>query len=128
MKQKNERQFAGVCINNSHAIIIATGEDQETGSYEILEKIDADGSHVSDSEHTRNNAKRADSIKYFKAISGHLLHYDEILLFGTGQSQEQLHNFLKEDQHFNTKQITVDSSENLTDPQMIAKVRDFFKS
>jgi len=126
MKQKNEKLYAGVCVDNSHAIII--GADKETGTYEILDKVKADDSHVSGSEHTRNNAQHADSIKYFKAISGHLSNYDEILIFGTGQSQEQLNNFLKEDQHFNNKKISVESSENLTDPQMIAKVRDFFKS
>lgn len=126
MKQKHEKQYAGAWLDNSHAFVIAAGEDKEAGAFEILEKVKAPESHGGGSEHTMNNAKHADDIKYFKSISAHLLNYDEILLFGTGKAQEQFHNFLKEDAQFNNKKITVDSSEHLTDPQMIAKVRDFF--
>lgn len=126
MKQKHEKQYAGVCLDNNHAIVIAAGENKEADAFEVLEKVKAPDSHGGGSEHTMNNAKHGDQIRYFKSIAAHLMHYDEILLFGTGKSQEQFHNFLKEDGQFNNKKITVDSSEHLTDPQMIAKVRDFF--
>ncbi len=128
MTQKHEKHQAGVCLDNSHARIIAVGSDKEAGIYEVLHNVKSAEHSTGGSEHTMNNAKHADSIKYFKDISAQLLPYDDILLFGTGKSQEQLHNFLKEDQQFSHKKITVDSSDHLTDPQMIAKVRDFFKS
>jgi hypothetical protein len=57
-----------------------------------------------------------------------LLSCDEILVFGPGKSQEEFQNFLEKDAHFNSKKITVASAEALTDPQMIARVRDFFKA
>ncbi|TKK64214.1 hypothetical protein FC093_22995 [Ilyomonas limi] len=75
-----------------------------------------------------NNSKQSDSRKYFKALSSLLLNYDEILVFGPGKSQEQFQHYLQEDAQFNSKKITIDSAEHLTDPQMIAKVRNFFKS
>jgi hypothetical protein len=50
------------------------------------------------------------------------------LIFGAGKAQEQFKNFLMEDAHFKTKKITIDSADTLTDPQMIAKVRDFFSA
>jgi hypothetical protein len=64
---------------------------------------------------------------HFKSVSTLLLNYDEILVFGPGKSQEQFQNHLKHDAQFKSKQITIESAEQLTDPQMIAKVRDFFK-
>jgi stalled ribosome rescue protein Dom34 len=128
MKQRTERQYAGVCLDNTIAVIIAQDHENDNNEYTIHSKIDADKSNSSGSEHTMNNAKHADDIKYFKSISAALHSYDEVLLFGTGKAQEQFHNFLKEDAQFNNKKITVDSADNLTDPQMIAKVRDFFKS
>ncbi|HJW27742.1 MAG TPA: hypothetical protein VJ508_00660, partial [Saprospiraceae bacterium] len=56
-----------------------------------------------------------------------LLNYDEILIFGPGKSQEELRNFLHEDAHFNSKRIILTTSQHITDHQMIATVRDFFK-
>lgn len=124
MKQKQQKQLAGVWLDNQHAIIIAQGEGQEFG---VQNKVKVTGTHGGDSEHSMNNSKQTESLKYFKELSSMLMPYDEILLFGPGQSQEQFQHHLKEDVQFNHKQITVDSSGNLTDPQMIAKVRDFFQ-
>lgn len=128
MTHKQEKKHTGVCMDNSHALVIALEDDNETGEYKILHKVKADEQHGGGSEHSMNNAKHAGSIKYFKSISSQLLNYDDILLFGTGKAQEQFHNFLKDDQQFSNKKITIDSSEQMTEPQMIAKVRDFFKS
>ncbi len=75
-----------------------------------------------------NNAKQSDMLKYYKTVSNLLLDYDEILVFGPGKSQEQFQHHLQQDAQFNSKQITIDSAEQLTDPQMIARVREHFKS
>lgn len=124
MKQKQQKQNAGVWLDNQHAIIIAHDEKQDYG---ILNKVKVTGHQGSGSEHSMNNSKQSESLKYFKALSTQLMPYEEILLFGPGQSQEQFQRHLKEDVQFNSKQISIDSSSSLTDPQMIAKVRDFFK-
>ncbi len=124
MKQQNKKQNAGVWIDNQKAMIITSDND---GDYTIKEKLKADENFGSGSEHSMNNAKQSGNLKYFKTISNQLLKYDEILIFGPGKSQEQLQNHLEEDAQFNKKKISIDSAEHLTDPQMIAKVRDFFK-
>lgn len=128
MKQNNQKHYAGVWLDNSKAIIIANTSENESGDYIIQNKVKAKGSQSGGSEHSMNNAKQSDILKYFKSVSSLLLNYDEILVFGPGQSQEQFQNHLKEDAQFKNKQITIDSAEQLSDPQMIAKVRDFFKS
>ncbi|HVE61686.1 MAG TPA: hypothetical protein VNA26_07700 [Chitinophagaceae bacterium] len=123
MKKNNKKQNAGVWIDNQKAMIItADGAD-----FSIKEKLKADENFGGGSEHSINNAKQSGNLKYFKAISGRLLNYDEILIFGPGKAQEQLQNHLEEDAQFNNKKITVDSAEHITEPQMIAMVRDFFK-
>ena len=126
MKQ-NEKQQVGVWIDNQEAILITNTPDSEAKEYTIHGKIKASGGHSGGSEHSMNNAKQTDAIKYFKSVSAQLLNYDEILIFGPGQSQEQLQNHLKEDAQFKSKQISIDTADQLTDPQRIAKVRDFFK-
>lgn len=86
MNQKNEKKFAGVWLDNEHAIIIT--QDQGAGGTEfaINEKIRSEETHGGGSEHSINNARQAHSIKYFKSISSQLLNYDEIFFNRTRQS------------------------------------------
>lgn len=128
MKQHNQKQYAGVWLDNQQAMIITKTIENGEGDYTIQEKIKSREIHGGGSEHTMNNAKQSDTLKYFKSISVLLLQYDEILVFGPGKSQEQFQHHLQEDGQFKSKQITIDSAEHLTDPQMVAKVRDFFKT
>ena len=127
MKHKNEKLCAGVCMDNLSAVIITNNDTPESSEYVIQQTIKSPADHSSGSEHTRNNAKHADTIKYFKSVATQLLSFDEILIFGAGMSQEQFQNHLKEDAQFNNKKISIDSAEHLTDPQKIAVVRDFFR-
>jgi stalled ribosome rescue protein Dom34 len=128
MKQHAQKQFAGVWLDNQQALIISSSSPAAAGEYSILNKVKATETQGGGSEHSMNNAKQSEHLKYFKAISTLLTAYDEILLFGPGQSQEQFQNHLQEDAQFKSKQITIDSSGQLTDPQRIAKVREFFKT
>jgi stalled ribosome rescue protein Dom34 len=125
--KNNEKQQVGVWIDNQEAILISTTPESENKEYTIHGKIKASGAHSGGSEHNMNNAKHTDAIKYYKAVSAQLVNYDQILIFGPGQSQEQLQNHLHEDAQFKSKKISIDTADQLTDPQMIAKVRDFFK-
>jgi stalled ribosome rescue protein Dom34 len=127
MKQQTQNRFAGVWLDNQQAMIITSGPETAADEYSILDKVQATGIQGGGSEHSMNNAKKTGHLKYFKALSNLLLRYDEILLFGPGQSQEQFQNHLQDDAQFKSKQITIDSSDQMTDPQRIAKVRDFFK-
>ncbi len=127
MKEAHVKQIAGLWLDNAKAILISTDASTDSNDFVIREKIKAPENHGGGSEHSMNNSKNSHHAKYFKEISAHLLPFDEVLLFGPGKSQEQLQNFLKEDAHFNNKKINIDSDEQLSDPQMIAKVREYFK-
>ncbi len=124
----NQKQYAGVWLDNQHAMIISKSDTTEQGDYAIQDKVKAKEIHGGGSEHGMNNAKQADTLKYFKSVSSLLAPYDEILIFGPGKSQEQLLNHLEEDAQFKNKKMTLDTANHLTDPQIIAKVREFFKS
>lgn len=126
MKQQSKKKYAGVWLDNQKAFIIANASEMADSDYAITEKIKAADHLGSGSEHSMNNAKKSDNVKFFKSVSGMLLNYDEILIFGPGKSQEQLKNLLDDDAQFANRKITIDSAGQLTDPQMIAKVRDFF--
>ena len=126
MKQQHQRLQAGVWLDNTQAIIIANNSQTADGTYSVQQKIKSGGNQSGGSEHSMNNAKQSDMLKYFKSVATALLSYDEILIFGPGKSQEQFQNHLQEDAQFKNKKITIDSANQLTDNQMISKVRDFF--
>lgn len=128
MKQHSQKTHVGVWLDNAKAIIIANNVENEQEDYAVTEQVKAKENHGGGSEHSMNNAKQSDMLKYFKSVSGLLTGYDEILIFGPGKSQEQFQHHLQQDTQFNKKEITVESADQLTDPQMIARVRDFFKS
>lgn len=128
MKNNSQKQYAGVWLDNSKAIIISKSSDNDSSDYTVQEKVKAMETHSGGSEHTMNNAKQTDSLKYFKSLSNLLLKYDEILVFGPGKAQEQFQHHLQNDPQFKSKQVSIENAEHLTDPQMIAKVRDYFKT
>ena len=127
MKQQSQKQYAGVWLDNHQAIIITHSPENGDDDYAIAGKVTAAAHQGGGSEHSMNNAKQSGLVKYFKSVSNLLLKYNEILVFGPGKSQEQFQNHLQEDIQFKGL-VTIDSAGQLTDPQMIAKVRDFFKS
>ncbi len=126
MKDQHQKKFAGIWLDSTKAVIIAQ-EPNESGTYSVQNTVKGHESHSGGNEHTMNNAKQSEDLKYLKGVTAALLPYDEIVIFGPGQSQEQLQHHLQDQVQFNAKKITVDSSGQLTDNQAIAKVRDFFK-
>lgn len=128
MKQQDKKQYAGVWLDNQHAMIISTGENEDTQEYAISATLKAVSNQGGGSEHSMNNAKQTHQLKYFKELALLLHSFDEILVFGPGQSQEKLQNHLAEDAQFSHTKITIDTADQLTDAQRIAKVREFFKA
>lgn len=124
MKHDQQKQYAGVWMDHHNAIFITEAD----GTYTIKDKVVAGEYHGDKGEHAYNNAEKTDNRKYYKTIAQHLLPFDEVLIFGPGKAQEELLNFLHEDQHFKNKKITLDTAGQVTDNQMIAKVRDFFSA
>ena len=126
MGEQHQKKFAGIWLDSAKAVIIAQQPD-ENESYTVQGTVKGHERHSGGSEHSMNNAKQSKDLKYLKEVTTALLPYDEIVIFGPGQSQEQLQHHLQDQVQFNAKKITVDSSKQLTDNQAIAKVRDFFK-
>ena len=96
------------------------------GEFRIEGKVKSEESNHDGGEHAYHQGQRSDSRKYYKTIATRLLPFDDILIFGPGKAQEELRNFLQEDTHFKSKRISIDSANQLTDPQLVAKVKGYF--
>jgi stalled ribosome rescue protein Dom34 len=126
MSGHNAKKLVGIWLDSSKAVII-TQDAAESGSYRIHETVKGREKHGGGSEHSMNNAKQSEDLKYMKSVAALLLPYDEIFIFGPGQSQEQLQHHLKAQPQFSNKKMTVNSSGQLTDNQAVAAVREFFR-
>ena len=124
---KSHKQYAGVWFDSEKAIIISNDHENDSSDYSIHHIVKAAEAHGGGSELSINNARHSEMLKYYKSVSTLLQKYDELFIFGPGKAQEHLQNHLHEDPQFKKKLITIDSADHLTDPQMIARVRDFFK-
>ncbi len=119
---QEQKKCVGIWMDHRQAIFI----NDESGEFAITDTVNSEEYTGHKGEHTTNNAKRNTDKKYHKTLSNHLMNYDDIYLFGPGTSQEEMQNFLKEDLHFKNKKITLGTADQITDPQMVAQVRDFF--
>ena|SRR5690606_17390565 len=133
----------GIWLDHSKAHIIG----HHDGSAFIIESVDSpferfkrEDGEVSDKtrfspnpEHASNNEFRKHNIaqnelnEYFKILEDKLTDYDEILLFGPTTAKEQLMNRLSESKSFKSKTISIQSSDKMSENQLLAFVREFFK-
>ncbi len=90
---------------------------RSTTPYES-QKVQADG---------RQDIKFADQLRlYYDEVISVLRDADSIFLFGPGEAKGELKKRL-EDTHPDNLIRTVETSDQMTDPQIAAKVREYFK-
>jgi stalled ribosome rescue protein Dom34 len=126
MKQQQQKRVAGVYLDSTKAVVIRPAPDYEEGDYIVQDRIEADIHDRAGDKDSRNQAKQSDMLKYYKSVAALLLVYNELYIFGPGNAQEQFQNHLRDDAQLNQKEFAIDSSEQMTEPQMIVKVRTHF--
>ena len=67
------------------------------------------------------------SASYHKEIAHQIQGFGRVILFGPGDAKNELCNYLSEDPHFSKIEITVRSSDKLTENQRKAFVKDYFE-
>lgn len=126
MKQQQEKRVAGVYLDSTKAVVIRPAPDYAEGDYIIQDRIEPDTHDRQGDKDSKNQARQSDLLKYYKSLAALLLVYDELYIFGPGNAQEQFQNHLRDDAQFNQKEFAIDSSEQMTEPQMIVRVRTHF--
>ncbi len=78
-------------------------------------------------ESLKQNTEQDQLSDYFKRLSTVIIGYPEILLFGPTNAKTELYNLLKEDRHFDNIKIEIETTDNLTENQMHAYVKEHFE-
>lgn len=129
---KYKAQF--IAYSDGNVSLIETVESP----LESRRRIDGEGSdktrfstnneHVSNNEYRKNNISQNELNDFFKILEDKVKTYDDILLFGPGKVKEQFRNRIKEHKLFKDKWLALESSDQLTEKQLLAFVRTFYKN
>jgi stalled ribosome rescue protein Dom34 len=122
-QQEKRKKQVGVWLDSHQAFIVSA----PSGEFGMADEVDTTApEHNRTSEHTINQAEKALKMKHYHTVAAQIMGYDHILLFGPGTAQEEMRNLLSEDIHFRDKKVVIDSASQMTQNQMVAKVREFF--
>jgi hypothetical protein len=100
---------------------------REDGEVKDMTRFSPNPEHASNNEYKKHNTAQNEMNEYFRMMEIKLNGYDDILLFGPGTMKEKMRNRLRGNKAFHGKWLSVESSDKLTDNQLLAFVRDFYK-
>lgn len=81
---------------------------------------------ISKNENLMHNQEQQMHGAYYKRLGEVIQKYERVLIFGPTQAKQELANLLKEDHRFAKIKIDVKSSDQMTEPQEHAFVREYF--
>jgi hypothetical protein len=96
------------------------------GEVKDMTRFSQNPEHASNNEYKKHNVSQNEMNEYFRLMEQKLHPFDDILLFGPGTMKEKMRNRLRENKAFNGKWLSVETSDKLTENQLLAFVRDFY--
>ena len=75
----------------------------------------------------KHNKEQHQQSSFYKTLSETIRNYQEVILFGPTEAKNELFNLLKADHLFEKIKIEVKDSDKMTENQMHAFVREYFK-
>ncbi|MFN3802419.1 hypothetical protein [Belliella pelovolcani] len=119
---EGESQFLETLISPHERIKREDGEENDTHQFS------PNPEHMSNNEYRKNNITQNELNEYFKMLENKISAYDDILLFGPGTAKDQFKNRIAENKSMKNKWVSIQNSDKMTDNQLLAFVRDFYKS
>jgi stalled ribosome rescue protein Dom34 len=104
----------------SNGIIITNTIESKSEPNENEENVLKDESHMLNKEQRRLST-------YFKKLADVIKDYENVVLFGPTDAKKELYNYLKNSRHFETIEIELKPADKMTENQMQAFVKDYFK-
>ena len=122
----SDKKLAGLWLDSEKAIVVKNHDAQNAFKFFVCDPIKRDVQHGNSSENAGNNAEQTSKIKFFKEIDHLIENVQELYITGPGTIQEELKNYLHDTAQFKNLKITVDSSQKMTDEQVLQTVKSHF--
>ena len=130
----------GIWIDSKKAIIVSLDGQKEEKITEIDSEVENSvyhnkegnkgtfsGSHHGDSETKFDNRKKEELNYYLKSVMNYIKKSDYLYIFGPGETKTKLEQKIHDDKSLGKTNLkAVETSDNLTLNEIVAKVRDFY--
>ncbi len=123
---KNAKKL-GVWLDHTIAHIIVLNNNSITSNTIESLSLQGEKQNFGKDESLKHNTEQDQLSDYFNRLSAVIKDYQEVLLFGPTNAKTELFNLLKQDSHFNSVKIEIETSDNLTENQMHAFVKEHFE-
>ncbi|MDR2235190.1 MAG: hypothetical protein LBE92_03620 [Chryseobacterium sp.] len=123
-----DRKLAGIWIDTEKAIVVKNHDAQNAFKFFLCSPVKAEIQHGNSSENAGNNAERTNRIKFFKEVEHLLTNSQEVYITGPGTIQEELRNYLHDTAQFRNLKIDLDTSQKMSDEQVLETVKEYFNA
>ncbi len=113
-------------MDHSSAELIALDLEGRSQSIQSQFSFNDKEEALSKGEKHMHNKENQMHRAYYKEIADEILNYGHVLLFGPTDAKLELNNYLSEDAHFKNVRIDVATTDNMTDKQKEAFVKNYF--
>jgi hypothetical protein len=117
----------GIWMDHTIARLIQIKEDSITTNSIESTFLQSEKQNFGQDESLKNNTEQNQNSEFYKRLSDVIMEYSEVLLFGPTNAKTELYNLIKENRQFNTITIEVETTDNLTENQMQAFVKEHFE-
>ncbi|TAK39565.1 MAG: hypothetical protein EPO28_10700 [Saprospiraceae bacterium] len=138
---KNVKKQIGIWLDLKEAFLIELQDGKESGIRKITSNIDTShakggapsggrqgGTFIGGSEKEHNRRRQQQEVKYFDEIMKAIEDAGEVYVFGPGEAKNGLlHNIKVHRKQFHAHLMAVDTADYLTENQMVAQVKRYFK-
>lgn len=117
----------GIWMDHSEAQFIDLQSKERSYKLESDFTFETKTEALTRSENLMHNKRQQLQEQFYNKIGQAVLAYNHILLFGPTNAKAELYNHLEKDLHFKDKKIVIESTDNMSDNQRVAYVKEYFK-
>ena len=122
---KTSKQL-GIWMDHSKAHLIEF-ENEATVTNNVIAQVGEQDEPLNKLDESMIQNKEQNQLSaFFKKLGEVIIKYDEVLLFGPTNAKAELFNELKNDLHFDQIKIEMKTTDQMTENQMQAFVKEFF--
>lgn len=124
----SDKKLAGIWIDTEKAIVVKNHDAQNVSEFFLCKPVKAEIQHGNSSENAGNNAEITNRNKFFKEVERLLTNTQELFITGPGVTQEELKHFLHDTAQYRDLEITLGTSQQMSDEKVLEAVKDHFNS
>lgn len=124
----SDKKLAGLWIDSHKAVVVKNHDAQNAFKFFLCSPVKATIQHGNSSENAGNNAEQTNKIKFFKEVEHLLTNSQEVLITGSGNIQEELKHYLHDTAQFKDLKISLETSQQMSDEQVLETVKAHFNA